>query len=116
MLLTGIAGWAPSSPGPPCCLPLASEGLEIKVGAWWLSLTAAGLVGQRMRKLELMTCYQSESHRCEQEGQSRILGRRELLFDTQSAVQSSTVQGLEGTVPVVGVGKLVLIRGSCGLS
>lgn len=30
MLLTGIAGWAPSSPGPPCCLPLASEGLEIK--------------------------------------------------------------------------------------
>lgn len=41
VLLTGITGWAPSSPGPPCCLPLASEGLEIKVGAWWLSLLQA---------------------------------------------------------------------------
>lgn len=75
MLLTSIAGWAPYSPGPACCLLLASEGLEIKVGAWWLSLTAAGLVGQRMRRLELMTCYQGESHRREQEGQSRILGQ-----------------------------------------
>lgn len=78
MVLTSIPGWASRDTGPgrhaACGWPLEptaqrKEGLEIKVGAWWLSLTAAGLVGQRMRRLELMTCHQCELPRHEQEGQ-----------------------------------------------
>lgn len=78
-----------------CCWTLEptaqrKEGLEIKVGGWWLSLTDAGLVGQRMRRLELMTCHQCESHRHEQEGQNRIFRHSEFL--DRSIQYTSTMQ------------------------
>lgn len=46
-----------------------------------------------------MTCHQCGSHRHEREEQSRILGQSEFL--DRSIQYISTMQGLEGIVPVI---------------
>lgn len=62
----------------------------------------------------MMTCHQCESQRHEQEGQSRILRQSE--FSDRSIQYTSTMQGLEGIVPIIGAGELILFRRPCGLS